>query len=71
MKSADMLVVKQLRLSTSPSMMLVGVTKSLCSLFQEMESCLSMVFDSPSRRKIALMLAMIACLKRPVSAMSR
>ena len=45
-KSAGVLTVKRRRSRMSPSMMLVGVTKSLCSFSQEMGSCLSLVLDN-------------------------
>jgi len=56
---------------TRPKILLVGPTRSLCNLSQEMGSCLTAVLNSPSRMKIASMLAAIAYSRRRVSAMSR
>ena len=71
MNSGGMLTVVLRKSRTSPRILLVGATRSSCSLSQEMGSCLRAVLDSPISMKMALMLAAIACPKRRVSATSR
>ena len=56
---------------TRPKILSVGANRSSCNLSHKMGSCLRAMLDSPSRMKIALMLAAMACSKRWVSATSR
>ena len=71
MNSGGMLTVILHKSRTSPRFLLDGATSSSCNLSQEMGSCQRAVLDSPSKMKMALMLAAMACSKRRVSATSR
>ena len=70
MNSGSVPTVMRHKSRMSPSILLVGATNSLCSLSQEIGSCLRAVLDSLSRMKMALMLEAMACSKRRVAATS-
>ena len=71
MNSGGVLTFSLRKSRTSPRILLVGATSNSCNLSHEMGSCRRSVLDSPSRTKMASMLAAMACSKRRVSAMSK